>query len=204
MLLLRLTHRPLVTPAIPERDFDPSQLVSSNQAPLTAPSTGDLASTTPDHIHNNRIPLTPHPILASNSEATAEDYLLPKALSPSSVRPATSLVRRLSGPRDWLAEAIYILRPLVYGTSLCLQVWILSIIICIAASLLVADRTKGRTNRALTVALSMELLSRCLRRTPPVSATLERSEYARRDKDMLWYLLRGSIWETYTRLALNS
>lgn len=73
----------------------------------------------------------------------------------------------------------------------------------IIASLLVAGRTKGRTNRALTVALSMELLSRSLRRTPPVSASLERSEYARRDKDMLWYLLRGPIWETYTRLALT-
>jgi hypothetical protein len=47
----------------------------------------------------------------------------------------------------------------------------------------------------------MELVSRNLRRTPPPSAGLERSEYARRDRDMLWYLLRGSIWETYTRFV---
>lgn len=47
----------------------------------------------------------------------------------------------------------------------------------------------------------MECISRVLRRTPPPLAALERSEYARRDKDMLWYLLRGSIWETYTRFV---
>lgn len=50
----------------------------------------------------------------------------------------------------------------------------------------------------------MEFISRNLRRAPPPSASLERSEYARRDKDMLWYLLRGSIWESYTRPKLES
>jgi len=33
---------------------------------------------------------------------------------------------------------------------------------------------------------------------------LERSEYARRDKDMLWYLLRGSVWQNYTRSVSTS
>lgn len=51
----------------------------------------------------------------------------------------------------------------------------------------------------MAVALAMELISRNLRRAPSPSATLERSEYARRDRDIFWYLLRGSIWETYTR-----
>jgi hypothetical protein len=45
----------------------------------------------------------------------------------------------------------------------------------------------------------MEIVSRNLRRTPLPSAALERSEYARRDRDILWYLLRGSIWKAYTR-----
>jgi len=69
-------------------------------------------------------------------------------------------------------------------------------------SLLVADRKKVRTtNRALIVVLVLELFSRNLRRVPPPSSSLERSEHARRDKDMLWYLLRGSIWQGYTRQA---
>lgn len=47
----------------------------------------------------------------------------------------------------------------------------------------------------------MELVSRNLRRTPSPSANLERDEYARRDRDILWYLLRGSVWETYSRFV---
>ena len=47
--------------------------------------------------------------------------------------------------------------------------------------------------------LAIELLSRNLRRSAPASASVERAEYSRRDRDMLWYLLRGSIWQEYTR-----
>jgi len=190
MLLLRITHRPLVIPPIPERDIDPSQLHPSNDkaSSTTTPLDSEHgSSSTPNHLQNNHVPLSSHPILSPESSVTAEEFLLPKALTTDSVRPAISLIRRLSGPRDWLAETIYVLRPLVY------------------ASLLVVNRkSKERSNRALIVALTMELLSRSLRRTPPSSALLERSEYARRDKDMLWYFLRGSIWEHYTRPKVES
>jgi len=53
-------------------------------------------------------------------------------------------------------------------------------------------------------ALAMELISHNLRRAPSQSSVLERSEYARRDKDMLWYLLRGSVWQNYTRSVSTS
>ena len=49
------------------------------------------------------------------------------------------------------------------------------------------------------VSLALELVSRNLRRTPSNSSTLERQEYARRDRDLFWYLFRGSIWESWTR-----
>jgi Peroxisomal membrane protein (Pex16) len=52
------------------------------------------------------------------------------------------------------------------------------------------------------VSLALELLSRHLRRTPSNSSALERQEYARRDRDLLWYLFRGSIWETWTRYGI--
>jgi hypothetical protein len=45
----------------------------------------------------------------------------------------------------------------------------------------------------------MEVLARRLRRAPSASSVLEREEYARRDRDLVWYLLRGSIWTEYTR-----
>lgn len=115
MLLLRISHRPLVTPPIPERDIDPSQLPTSsaNFPSTTAPLPGPLP--TPNHLQNNHVPLSYHSILSPESSVTAEELLLPKALTTDSVRPPTSLIRSLSGPRDWLSETIYILRPLVYG-----------------------------------------------------------------------------------------
>ncbi|KAG6911993.1 hypothetical protein DXG01_000241 [Tephrocybe rancida] len=179
--LLRITRKPLLSPPIPERDFDPVSISPSSIAssPTLAPSSAsESPPATPDHLRNNHTPLLPHALLSPRSETTAEDYLLSKAMTTSSVKPSLSLVNTLSSPQDWLAESIYILRPLVY------------------ASLLASDR---RSNRPLIVALMMELLSRNLRRNPPPSATLERTEYARRDRDMLWYLLRGSIWQSYTR-----
>ncbi|KAF8905544.1 peroxisomal membrane protein PEX16 [Gymnopilus junonius] len=191
LLLLKITRRPLVSPPIPEREFDPAMLPPSSNttSPTLAPSSPPSSPPmTPEHLRNNHIPLTPHPLLTpAQSDTSPEEFLLSKALTTSSVKPSLSLIRTLSGPGDWLAEIIYILRPMIY--------------VC----LLVADRKMPeRSNRALLVALFMELASRQLRRNPPPSASLERSEYARRDKDILWYLLRGSIWESYTRPKLES
>ncbi|KAF9568428.1 peroxisomal membrane protein PEX16 [Agrocybe pediades] len=191
LLILKITRRPLVSPPIPEREFDPTMLASNStsSSPTLAPSSPSLSpSATPDHLRNNLVPLPPHPLLTSTqADTSAEDYLLPKALTTSSVKPSTSLIRPFSSIRDWSAEIIYILRPLVY------------------ASLLASERNaREKSNKALTIALVMEFVSRTLRRNTPPSAELERAEYARRDKDMIWYLLRGSIWESYTRPKLES
>ncbi|CAK5280208.1 unnamed protein product [Mycena citricolor] len=192
IVLLRITRRPLLSPPIPERDFDPAALPAEPDtaaSPHVAPSVAETQSppATPAHLKNNRIPLPPHPLLVSSSEPSdtpAEDYLLSKALTASSVKPSHALLKTLASHRDWLAEYVYILRPLVY------------------VSLLVTD--KKQSSRPLVVALVMELIARNLRRSPPPSASLERAEYARRDRDIVWYLLRGSIWETYTRPKLES
>lgn len=124
LLLLRTTRRPLLSPPIPEREFDPSTLTlpSNTSSPTLAPSSSSSSPpATPEHLKNNYIPLPPHPLLTSppptRSDTSVEDYLLPKALIASSVKPSLSLVRTLSSPQDWLAESIYILRPLVYGND---------------------------------------------------------------------------------------
>ncbi|KAF8632613.1 hypothetical protein AX15_001815 [Amanita polypyramis BW_CC] len=191
LVLLRITRRPLLSPPIPERDVDPASIPppSNASSPTLAPSSPTPSPpATPDHLKNNHIPLPLHPLLSNTSdvnlsELSAEDYLLQKALTPSSVKPAVNLIKRLSSPVNWLAEVIYIIRPLVY------------------ASLMASNR---RSNRPLVTALVLEVISRNLRRRPLPSATLERAEYGRRDKDMIWYLLRGPVWESYTRPQLES
>lgn len=122
--LLRITRRPLLSPPIPERDFDPASLPppsSNTSSPTLVPSSPSWSRpATPEHLKNNHVPLPIHPLLtqpsASRSDSSVEDYLLSKALTTSSVKEPASLVRALSSPVEWLSEIIYILRPLVYGT----------------------------------------------------------------------------------------
>lgn len=191
LALLRITRRPLVSPPIPERDLDPASLPPSSihSSPTLAPTT-PLASppATPDHFKNNYMPLEPSSLMLTppppgRSDTSVEDYLLPKALTTSSVRPSLQLVKPLTSVQDWIAEGIYILRPLIYVTML---------------------SAKKHKDRALVTAFAFDLLSRNLRRAPSASASVERDEYARRDRDLAWYLLRGSVWELYTRPKLES
>ncbi|KAF8560322.1 peroxisomal membrane protein PEX16 [Imleria badia] len=188
---IKISRRPLLSPPIPERDIDPASLPLSSihSSPTLAPTTpSSSAPSTPDHLKNNRVPLQPSALMLTppppgRADTSVEDYLLPKALTTASVRPSLQLVKPFVSIQDWIAEVIYILRPLVY----------------------VAMLTKGKhKDRALMTAFALELLSRNLRRAPSASSTVERDEYARRDRDLVWYLLRGSVWDSYTRPKIES
>jgi peroxin-16 len=121
-LLLRITRRPLLSPPIPEREFDPTTLPPSSHesSPTLAPSSPPSSPpATPDHLRNNHFPFPPHSLLTASShqhvDTSVQDYLLPKAMTTSSVKSPMSLVQTLSSPQEWLGEIVYILRPLVYG-----------------------------------------------------------------------------------------
>lgn len=122
LVLLRITWRPLLSPPIPEREFEPSSLPpeSDTSSPTLAPSSPPSSlPSTPDHLRNNHVALPLHPLLTppppTQSALPIEDYLLPKALTTSSVKAPTCLLKPLSTPKDWLAETTFVLRPLVYG-----------------------------------------------------------------------------------------
>ncbi|KAI0825066.1 peroxisome membrane protein [Trametes gibbosa] len=189
LLLLRITRRPLLSYLIPEREFDPDNIPagSDTSSPTLAPSSPPSSvMSTPEHLKNNHVPLPVHPLLTppppAHSPMPVEEFLLPKALTTASVKAPTSLVKPLASPKEWLSEIIYHVRPLVYAILL----------------------SSGRKDaKPLMTALGMELLALNLRRVPTQSAALERSEYAKRDRDIVWYLLRGSIWENWTKPKLE-
>ncbi|KAG9095833.1 Peroxisomal membrane protein pex16 [Ceratobasidium sp. 370] len=186
LFLLKLTRRPVLLPPIPEREMDPATM---SLEPLVDPQPAADPTTpprTPDHIKNNRA--LPSPLLTPPKGGAKpmpiEDYLMSKALSTDDLRAPTRLVDILASPRDWVAEILFIVRPLIY-------VYLLS-------------RSPKNRSRPLAVSLAIELLSRNLRRLPPPSAQLERAEYARRDRDLIWYLFRGAIWSEWTRPKLDA
>lgn len=122
--LFKITYRPLMSPPIPERDFDPTTLTppSNVSSPTLAPSSlGSSPPMTPEHLRNNHTPLPPHSLLTTPppalSDTSIDDFLLPKALTASAVKPSLSLVKKMSSLQEWVAEILYILRPLVYGAN---------------------------------------------------------------------------------------
>lgn len=123
-MILKDSRRPILSPPLPERDLDPSSIPSqsTSSSPTLAPSSqSNSPLMTPEHLRNNHISLDLNNSLlntpaALSSETPIEEYLLPKALSTSSVKNPTALLRELRSPTDWLAEILYILRPLIYGT----------------------------------------------------------------------------------------
>ncbi|KAF9506296.1 hypothetical protein BS47DRAFT_438215 [Hydnum rufescens UP504] len=188
--LLWITRRPLVHPPIPERDLDPivvGEAVARTKQETVSPHGPPH---TPDHIKNNRLfpptpPSQPSPVLSPASgldRLPVDDFLLSKALKPSSVCPPILLVRPLTTPTDWFSEVLHILRPFIY---------------VIAASRLVPS--EDSRSGPIFVSIALDILSRYLRRNSNATRSVERSEYARRDREMLWYLLRGAVWESYTR-----
>jgi len=196
LFLLRLTRRPLLSPPIPERELEPSQESSPTPTPTPISLPPQSSDTVPAHLRNNRIP---HPFTPPDSAPTSpspipvDEYLQTKALTTTTIRSSTnptSLLRSLSTSRDWLAEVLYILRPLIYVMAL--------------ARTKLNPASRVSSSVPLAISLALDLFSRALRRNPHPSAALERAEYARRDRDFLWYFLRGSIWESYTKPKLSA
>lgn len=124
-----------------------------------------------------------------------EDFLLPKALSTASVKAPFALVKPLSSPRDWLVESLYILRPLTYGKVFRGGT---GINCTYHPKAILLSRDQNSSN-PLIVSIALEMAARNLRRKASASSSLERSEYARRDREILWYLFRGDIWRSFTR-----
>jgi peroxin-16 len=203
LTVIRATRRPVISPPLPEREIDPATLPALAERPTSSPlheenghangnANGTTTNTTPTHLKNNHVTFFSgkiHPLLTtpptSLTQTTIEDYLLPKALTPSSLRDPRFLLRTLSGPTDWAAEILYILRPLIYV-------------------LLSRPSRKPISSLRTPVAVSLmiEVAVRYLRAMPPASASLERAEYARRDRELFWYLFRGEIWSEWTRPKL--
>lgn len=124
LTVLRVTGRPLILPHLPERDSDPVAPTESKRTPKPVESSFPSKPLhTPDHLKNNHsfFPPSPasvvNPLLsaAPNRPSSVDDFLLAKALSTSSVCPPTHLVNSLATPKEWAAEVVYILRPLLYG-----------------------------------------------------------------------------------------
>ncbi|RAL10772.1 peroxisomal membrane protein PEX16 [Aspergillus homomorphus CBS 101889] len=114
LLLLRLTKsRPLVNPPLPEREIDPRFADEEEgdwngmQSP-TGERLSDLSWTMP----RTGLPLPSLPDVDDIS-----NFLISKVLTADDIKPPKALLHRVAG-QGQLAEALYILRPVVYALAM--------------------------------------------------------------------------------------
>ena len=225
-------RRPVVHPPLPQREIDPALLERSAASP-TYTWRGERTGV----IHTSINALVPLPNAARDATRTEEpdiyEYLLSHTLTDQDVAPPAQLVRKLQGAVGRVAEAVYILRPLVY--VLALRKWgkrdakpfALSLVLeLLAASLRrrsfylpreSAEKMPVPPLSSVSLMLSMlgiensflDWLAGSLSRSDPRRAlakpisAVEGDEWAARDRSFWWYLLRGPVWYNHTRPKLE-
>ncbi|MCJ1257702.1 Peroxisomal membrane protein pex16 [Lignoscripta atroalba] len=197
LLLMRVTNsRPLVSPALPEREVDPrtveENLDKSQWDGMEMPdgSEGGLGSDGSSWV----MPRTglSLPTLPDSSEIS--DYLLKKVLTADDIKPPKQLLRRVVTAQGQLAEAMWVLRPVVY--ALAMQRW----------------QSDKKSWRPWLVGASMEIAARQLAKkdlTERVAGGLrgltglEREELKRRGWSMGWWAMRGAFYENVTKALIH-
>ncbi|KAJ5584113.1 peroxin Pex16-Penicillium chrysogenum [Penicillium hispanicum] len=190
LLLLRLTNsRPLVTPPLPEREVDPrhseeDQSDWNGMETLVSERFSDLSWTMPRT--GLSLPSLPDVNDVSN-------YLISKVLTADDIKPPKTLLHRVTG-QGQLAEALYILRPVVY--ALAMQRW----------------GGDQRSWRPWLIGFGMEYGCRQIAKRDFRERVagglrgltgLEREELRKRGWSMGWWLLRGAFYQNVTKSWLQ-
>ncbi|KAL4402952.1 peroxisomal membrane protein [Malassezia pachydermatis] len=208
-------RRPVISPPLPQREFDPAllerQRVPGSAATWQGSRTGIIRRS-----------------LSTMQGRDAYEHLLSHTLTEQDVSPPPLLVRALSTNIGSAAECLWILRPLVYVlllrhygprdtrpfvTSLLLE-WLARAVRkqALLPRGLAAKDMPPPPPSSISLMLTMlgiensmlDWLASSLSAQPrhpalkPVSA-VEGDEWASRDRAFWWYLLRGPVWYQWTR-----
>ncbi|KAF2146104.1 uncharacterized protein K452DRAFT_315358 [Aplosporella prunicola CBS 121167] len=193
LLLLRLTNsRPLLSPPLPQREFDPSTLEENSGSIL------EETESPPNEKIDDAGWAMPRTGLSMPSLPDSSDissYLLSKVLTADDIKPPKALLHRVTGKGE-VAECLYILRPVIY--ALAMQYW--------------SGKNK-RSWRPWLIGLSIEYGARQLAKKDFQERLagglrgltgLEREELRRRGWGMGWWLMRGAFYDSITRAWIHA
>jgi peroxin-16 len=192
LLLLRITRsRPLVTPALPERETIPEDTAAAEEEELARSEselmdevsmngiTDDPLDKKPAYERKWTMPRTGMSLPSLPDSSDISSYLLGRVLSADDIKPATKLLNQLRG-RGQAAEVLHIIAPLIYAISLA--------------------RTKDKRSwTPWLVGIAVEYAARQLRDRSLRTTSLERDEWNRRGWAMTWWLMRGAFYENMTK-----
>lgn len=164
------------------------------------------------------------------TETQINDYLLSRVLSVNDVRKPEDLVRPLREGLGKTAEALWILRPLIY--VLAIRRWGRKATLPFALSFALEYLAKDLRQRSLQTSSSSDaknlfatnpLMAAMMGSNPMTSilasvlmggsggdkakrpiSTVEETEWSKRNNSFWWYLLRGPVWHAYTRPKVSN
>ena len=227
LVLMRLTNsRPLVSPPMPQReDFAPVDPASDTNEEFSEEELkmvdemdtfdakdafGQAGVPTPPLSESDKVPISTSadsfnmprtgmtlPTLPSPDAISS--YLLSHVLTSDDVKPAKQLLHRLTSLQGQAAEALYILRPVIYA-----------LLMQRLASRYGYEGTKWKRNWSPWLAgVSLEYFSRQLakhdlsNRVPGGArsglSALEKEELKKRGWNMAWWTMRGAFYENITK-----
>jgi len=194
LLLLRLTNsRPLLSPPLPQREVDPSTLEDKDKEPLDPVSP---PSETSEQIGSWTMPRTGLTLPTLPSSTDISSYLLSKVLTADDIKPAKSLLHRISGLGS-AAEVLYILRPVIYAFAM--AYW---------AKKNARQGKKGSAWEPWVLGIALEYGARQMakrdlqtRRAGGLRGltVLEKEELKKRGWGLAWWAMRGAFYENVTR-----
>ncbi|KJZ74300.1 hypothetical protein HIM_06306 [Hirsutella minnesotensis 3608] len=198
LLLLRVTRsRPLLTPALPEREAIPEEGDAAegdddDMAGRPASSSLDVADTRslanggpraaslkPPHEREWTMPRTGMSLPSLPDPADISSYLLGRVLTADDIKPAAKLLNRLQGTGH-TAEVLHILAPLAYAVAL-------------------ARTGNHKSWTPWLVGVAVEYAARQLRDRSLRTTALERDEWNKRAWAMGWWMMRGAFYDNVTR-----
>lgn len=192
IVLMRLTEaRPTISPPLPDREQDPratEEAQTDNEGRWDGMETPPLSEASSDISWTMPRTGLSLPTIPDSTEIT--DYLLKKVLTADDIKAPKHLLHRLTTYQGQVAEAAWILRPVVY--ALLMQrfrnekgnwtPWLVGI------SMDYAARQLAKKDLSARVAGGLRGLT-----------ALERDELKKRGWGMGWWVMRGAFYEHVTK-----
>ncbi|EPE36976.1 hypothetical protein GLAREA_09139 [Glarea lozoyensis ATCC 20868] len=186
LFLLKITNlRPLVTPALPEREViaeeEPVPEIEDEEAQLEAELEGRSPSPQRKEYRMKRtglsLPDIPNP-------GDISSYLLSKVLTADDIKAPSALLNKVSGSAQ-LAEVLHIIQPVVYAIAM--------------------SRSRDKKDwQPWLLGLSIEYAARQLRKDGLRTTPLEKEQWNKRGWAMGWWAMRGAFYENVTKGFLHS
>ncbi|GAA5889494.1 hypothetical protein JCM6882_007050 [Rhodosporidiobolus microsporus] len=135
--------------------------------------------------------------MGARTKDVGKEYLLSRVLTVEDVKRPEDLVSKAKGIKK-IAEVIWILRPLIYVLAMRRygRRHTLPYLLSLALEYLAYSLRQSSTARLASDKASGPML-------PHAPSELEKQETGKRAKQFWWYLMRGPVWESWTKPQLE-